>query len=122
MIELWCHEAISRLQSGASDKSERDSLAQFAHEIEAIRSLSISDLHRTVMLQRVLLRTLAIQRARSQPDRASEVHEVLEWLDKRDTRTQYLFEQLQLGESALARMWLIAVPDADRNPAQKGKL
>ena len=111
-----------RLQSGASDKSERDALARCGHEIEAIRSLSISDVQRTVMLQRVLLRTLAIQRARSQPDQASEVRGVLEWLDARDSRAQYLFEQLQLGESALVRLWLIAVPDAYRRALQQGKL
>lgn len=122
LIELWCKEAIAGLQSGASDKSERDSLARMAHEIEAIRSLSINDLQRTVMLQRVLLRTLAIQRARSQPDLATEVRGVLEWLDTRDSQSQYLFEQLQLGESALVRLWLTAVPDAYRDSAQKGKL
>ncbi len=80
------------------------------HELIAIRSLDTYDLESTVLLQRVLVRTLQISVLQRVPDRAGESGAILRWLEQRDGKAEQVFKQLQDGEVAILRLLCLLGP------------
>jgi hypothetical protein len=87
------------------------------HELIAVRSLEFGDLQRTVMLQRLVVRTLILQQGQRDAEQRSKAASIWEWLESRDTVATHDFEQLQVGESAMLRLWLLSQPSGS-NPSR----
>lgn len=92
--------------------SEAKYIADLPFELTAIEYVGGNDLRRTVLLQRVLVRLLAIAANQNSGSRSADVSSILESLTKSDMASRHLLEQLRDGELAILRIGLLSLPNS----------
>jgi hypothetical protein len=83
--------------------------APLTHEFEAIDYLARNDLERTVLLQRLWVRTLAAGMEQEQPKEGEDVRRLVAALEQADAQATNLFVQLYEGHRTVLQMWLLVL-------------
>jgi hypothetical protein len=93
-----------------SQVSAGNNLNWLPPRLEVIDYLSSHDLERTVALQRVWLKLLALQVRKLGSQQGGRADELVRQLEQRDASASHLLAQLRDGEETTLRMWLLYGP------------
>jgi hypothetical protein len=85
-------------------------LSWLAPRLEVIDYLATHDLQRTVALQRVWLKLLALELRKLGSVQAGQADALVRQLEQRDVLASHLLGQLRDGEATTLRIWLLYAP------------
>jgi hypothetical protein len=108
LLRLMIDKTSESLSGSSASEPVRRHLESLPHQLDAVQYVGGNDLRRTVLLQRLWLRTLAADVARGGGKRASRANELVAELEQADAAAADLFAQMRAGEIASLKMWLLA--------------
>jgi preprotein translocase subunit Sss1 len=106
---LVAHEA-GQLTSASLRVNDQQFLARLPHELAVVEYLGTNDLRRTVLLQRIWLRLVAINITRRRGERAGQATSLVSALAERDVTAKDVLDQLKDGEATALQMWMLYGP------------
>ncbi len=106
---LVVHEA-AQLTSTSLRAIDQQFLARLPHELAVVEYLGTNDVRRTVLLQRIWLRLIAINITRRRGERAGQAALLVSSLADRDVTATDLLNQLMDGEATALQMWMLYGP------------
>ncbi len=110
VLRLIISRYAAKLGEGNLSDEALQHIATLPHQFAAVEYMGANDLERTVLLQKVWLRTLAFGTADKQTEKADQAEALLEELEQADDRSDNMFAQLRNGERAILKEWLLASP------------
>jgi len=97
----------SRTNSAGLKPEDQEFLKRLPRELKVAEYVGGNDLGRTVLLQRIWLRLLALETARRKPEQANRANALVNELVKRDATATDLTHQLKDGETFILSLWML---------------
>lgn len=110
VLRLMIGRYAAKLGDGNLPDEPRRHVTSLPHQFEAVEYMGANDLERTVLLQKLWLRTLALGTAHSHSAKAEQTTILVDDLEQADGNADNMFAQLRNGERAILQEWLLASP------------
>jgi hypothetical protein len=108
LLRLMAEKISEKLAAARVSEEDERHLEALPYQFDAIQYAGSNDLQRTVLLQRLWLRTLAADVSQVGGKQASRAAALVTDLEQADATATDLFGQMRAGERALVEMWLLA--------------
>jgi len=107
MLEPMIQDLARRLGGGAIRPPDKQRLERLTHESAAVEYLAENDLEKTVLLDRVLAKLLAVNAAAANVPRADRAQKILGDLETTDGKAPDVLTQLRDGHAAVLQLWML---------------
>ncbi len=110
VLRLMIERYAAGLDEGSLSDEARRHLTSLPRQFDAVEYMGANDLERTVLLQKLWLRTLAFGTAHNHAGKADQATTLVDDSEQTDGTADNLFAQLRNGERAILQEWLLASP------------
>ncbi len=110
ILQLMVDRNRSRLGGVSKTSTAGKFIASLPQQLRALEYLGNNDIQRTVSLQRVRIRLMAIEMKSKRTDRGASADKLVADLIERDTKATDVIAQVMDGELTLLNMWLLLAP------------
>ncbi|MGE3777097.1 MAG: hypothetical protein AB7F89_07940, partial [Pirellulaceae bacterium] len=107
LLVALVRETAARLSGSFPNDPEAAELGRLTYDITAAEYVAANDLQLAALIERIWLRTLALEAARRDEARAAAARGIVAELTELDRHSRHVLIQLRDGEAALLRMWLL---------------